>query len=78
VVDRTTIALRLADGWGIRRIALALGRSPGMVSDEVSRNRGEDAYEAGAAADKAAVKQTLSPGFPNRPAGALSGGRIFG
>jgi len=34
VVDRTTIALRLRDGWGIRRIACGLGRSPGTISDE--------------------------------------------
>jgi IS30 family transposase len=40
VVDRTTIALRLRDGWGIRQIACALGRSPGTISDEVNRNEG--------------------------------------
>ncbi len=49
VVDRTTIALRLRDGWGIRQIACALGRSAGTISDEVNRNGGSAAYEAGAA-----------------------------
>ncbi len=75
VVDRTTIALRLGDGWGIRRIALALGRSPGMVSDEISRNRGQDAYEAGAAANKAVAKRALSGRKPwMAREGALFGG----
>lgn len=45
-VDRTTIALRLRDGWGIRRIARALGRSPGTVSDEVNRNGGHAVRKA--------------------------------
>ena len=40
VVDRTTISLRLRDGWGIRMIARSLGRSPGTISDEVNRNGG--------------------------------------
>jgi IS30 family transposase len=60
VVDRTTIALRLRDGWGIRRIARDLGRSPGTVSDEVNRNGGQAAYEAGAAESQAADKQALT------------------
>jgi IS30 family transposase len=37
VIDRTTIELRRQDGWGVRRIAAALGRSPGTVSDEIRR-----------------------------------------
>ena len=40
VVDRTTISLRLRDGWGIRMIARSLRRSPGTISDEVNRNGG--------------------------------------
>jgi IS30 family transposase len=75
VVDRTTIALRREDGWGIRRIALSLGRSPGTISDEVSRNGGPDGYHAGAAASRAASKRALS-GRKARMAhdGALLGG----
>jgi IS30 family transposase len=46
-VDRTLIAVRLRDGWGIRRIALALVRSPGTISDEVRRHGGTDGYFAG-------------------------------
>jgi IS30 family transposase len=60
VVDRTTIALRLCDGWGIRQIACALGRSPGTVCDEVNRNGGSSAYEAGAAEGQAAAKRKLT------------------
>ena len=60
VVDRTTIALRLRDGWGIRQIALGLGLSPGTVSDEVSRNGGCANYEAGAADGQASAKRELT------------------
>jgi len=60
VVDRTTIDLRLRDGWGIRQIALALGRSAGMVSDEVNRNGGPSGYDAGAAEGQAAAKRDLT------------------
>ena len=60
VVDRTTIALRLRDGWGIRRIACGLGRSPGTISDEVNRYGGSVAYEAGAAEGQAAAKRELT------------------
>ncbi len=67
VVDRTTIALRLRDGWGIRRIARSLGRSPGTVSDEVNRNGGQAVYEAGAAEGQAAGKQLPTPRPPQRP-----------
>ena len=60
VVDRTTISLRLRDGWGIRMIARSLGRSPGTISDEVNRNGGSMAYEAGAAGVEAAAKRQLT------------------
>lgn len=39
VVDRTTIEVRLRDGWGVRAIAASLGRSAGMISDEIGRHR---------------------------------------
>jgi len=72
VIDRTTIALRLGDGWGIRQIACSLGRSAGMISDEVNRNGGSSAYEAGAATGQAATKRDLT-GRKSRmaPDGAL-------
>ncbi len=54
VFDRTTIALRLRDGWGIRMIARTLGRSAGTISDEVKRHGGRAGYEAGAAQGEAA------------------------
>jgi len=57
VVDRTTIDLRLRDGWGVGMIARSLGRSAGTVSDEVNRNGGAATYEAGAAEDRAAAKR---------------------
>ena len=72
VVERTTIALRLCDGWGIRRIARALGRSPGTVSDEVNRNGGRATYQAGAAEGEAAAKRKLTGRKPRMsPDGAL-------
>src|SRR3978361_400842 len=60
VVDRTTIDLRLRDGWGIRQSALAVGRSAGMVADEVNRTGGPAAYDAGAAEGQAAAKRDLT------------------
>ena len=38
-VDRALIEVRLQDGWCLRAIARALGRSPGTVSDEVGQNQ---------------------------------------
>ena len=64
VVDRTAIGLRLRDGWGIRQIALALGRSAGTVSDEVNRNGGQAAYDAGAAEGQASAKRELTGRTP--------------
>jgi len=68
VVDRTTISLRLRDGWGIRMIARTPGRpdartpgrSAGTVSDEINRNGGQAAYDAGAAQGQAAAKRELT------------------
>jgi len=72
IVDRTTIALRLHESWGIRRIACALARSPGTISDEVARNGGPAAYEAGAAASLAATRRALTGRKPRMaPDGAL-------
>ena len=61
LVDRTTIELRLSDGWGVRAIASALNRSPGTISDEIARHR--DAalgYRAVVAQAEAAARQRLS------------------
>ena len=46
MIDRTLIKVRLADGWCLLAIARALGRSPGMVSDEVARHGGKACYAA--------------------------------
>jgi IS30 family transposase len=60
VFDRSTIDLRLRDGWGLRAIARSLDRSPGMISDEVCRHGGVVAYQADAAAAQAAVDRRWS------------------
>jgi IS30 family transposase len=46
VFDRSMIEVRLRDGWSIRAIARDLGRSPGMISDEVNRHGGAGTYRA--------------------------------
>ena len=60
VFDRSTIEVRLRDGWGIRAIARDLDRSPGMVSDEIRRHGGAAAYQAHAAAAQADADRRLS------------------
>ena len=55
VTDRTTIELRLSDGWSIRAIARGLSRSAGTISDEIRRHGGVAAYRAQAACEEAAV-----------------------
>ena len=54
VVDRALIEVRLGDGWTLRAIACALGRSPDTVSDEVARGGGKAGYRAYAAQARAA------------------------
>lgn len=60
VVDRTTIEVRLRDGWGVRAIGRALGRSAGTVCDEVNRHGGGANYRAAAAEDKARASRLLT------------------
>src|SRR5215210_1194209 len=60
VVDRTLIELRRRDGWGVRRIALALGRSPGTISAELKRHGGAASYRAETAEAEAAASRRLS------------------
>ena len=61
VVDRTTIEVRLLDGWGVRAIAAALGRSAGTISGEIARHRnGKLGYRAEAAVSGAAAARRLS------------------
>jgi IS30 family transposase len=38
VFDRTKIALKRSEGWGVRRIALLLKRPPSTISREIRRN----------------------------------------
>jgi IS30 family transposase len=74
VVDRTTIELRLKDGWGVRAIARALGRSAGTISDEIGRHGGVHAYRAEAASSQASQSRALS----RRKAKLLPDGTLFG
>ena len=60
VVDRTLIESRRRDGWGVRRIALALGRSPGTISAELKRHGGAASYQAETAEAAAAASRRLS------------------
>jgi IS30 family transposase len=59
VVDRTTIELRLCDGWGVRAIARALGRSAGTISDEIKRHQSVTGYQADRAESEAAASRCL-------------------
>jgi IS30 family transposase len=75
VVDRTTIEVRLRDGWGIRAIAAALGRSSGTISDEISRHRDAGfGYLAEAAGAGASAARRLSGRKPR----LAVGGALFG
>ena len=60
VVDRTTIELRLSDGWGVSAIALALCRSKGTISSEIKRHGGLAGYLAASAEASATVRRRLS------------------
>jgi len=74
VVDRTTIDLRLRDGWGVRAIARALGRSAGTISDEIKRHRGACGYLAEGAQAQAAASRLRS----GRKSRLGCGGDVFG
>jgi IS30 family transposase len=74
VIDRTTIELRLGDGWGIRAIAASLGRSGGTISDEVGRHGGAALYRAATATAQA----TLSLGTCGRKPRLRVDGALFG
>jgi len=56
---------------GIRRIARGLIRSAGKISDEVSRNGGKAAYEAGAAASPAVLHEAIYAAIYTLPRGEL-------
>jgi IS30 family transposase len=78
VVDRTTIELRLLDGWGIRAIARALGRSAGTICDEVRRHRGATGYLAQQAQTQAAARGALSGRKPRLARDGALFGEIVG
>lgn len=59
-VDRALIEVRLSDGWGIRPIARALGRSAGTICDEIGRHGGASAYRAEQAQTQAAASRRVS------------------
>jgi transposase, IS30 family len=74
VVDRTTIEVRQLDGWGIRAIARALGRSPGTISDEIQRHSGPNGYRAETAEQQAVAGRRVCARKPR----LASGGALFG
>jgi IS30 family transposase len=74
VFDRSKIEVRLRDGWGIRAIARDLDRSPGMVSDEISRHGGRSVYHAQTAAVQAAAALCLTGRAPRM----AEDGALFG
>jgi IS30 family transposase len=60
-MDRTMIEVRRQDGWGVRRIASCLGRSPGVISGEIARHgKGALGYVAAAAQSAADASRGLS------------------
>jgi transposase, IS30 family len=73
-IDRTTIELRLLDGWGVRAIARALDRSPGTISDEINRHRDDAGYQAHRAETQSAASRCLSGRKPR----LASDGALFG
>ena len=60
IFDRTSIELRLRDGFGVRAIAATLGRSPSTISDEIRRHRDVQGYSAERAQAQAAAARRLS------------------
>lgn len=60
VFDRSTIEVRLRDGWGVRAIGREMDRSPGTISDEIKRHGGAAGYEAEAASARAAAARRLT------------------
>jgi IS30 family transposase len=72
VFDRSTIEVRLRDGWGVRAIARDLKRAPGMICDEINRHGGATSYQAQAAAAQADADRRLTGRRPRlAPDGAL-------
>jgi IS30 family transposase len=53
------IEVRLRDGLSTRAIARDLGRSAGMILDEINRHGGKKAYRARGAATQAALDPKL-------------------
>ena len=70
VFDRTLIQARLADGLALRAIARQLGRSPGVVCDEIARHGGRAAYRAQTAHSQALASRRLSGRKPRLASGS--------
>jgi len=73
IVDRATIELRLSDGWGVRAIAAALGRSAGTICDEIKRHGGAASYLAEMAEASATDRRRLTGRRPRM----IRGGVLF-
>lgn len=59
VFDRVMIQARISDGLGVRAIARQLGRSAGVVCDEINRHGGRAAYQAQTAHARADASRRL-------------------
>ncbi len=60
VTDRAAIAQGLRDGCSLREIGRRIGRCPSVVSREVRRNRGKQAYQT-VTADVKAERRRARP-----------------
>jgi IS30 family transposase len=58
--ERLEIAILLKRGYGVRQLAGALGRSPSSISEEISKNSVNGAYDPHKADHKAYVKRKYS------------------
>ncbi len=78
VFDRLVIEVRLEDGWGVRAIARALDRSPGVVSNEINRHGGAAAYQAQSAAAQAEAVRRRSGRRPRLAHDGVLFGQVAG
>jgi IS30 family transposase len=61
LAEREEIAIRKAEGWTVRRIAMELGRPPSTVGRELARNSQPGGRYRGVAADAAARGRAARP-----------------
>lgn len=61
LVEREEIAVRRAEGWSVRRVAVLLGRAPSTISRELARNCRPDGQYRGIVADRVARGRAARP-----------------